>query len=57
MDRMLVVVFPNEGKAYEGKRALQQLDSEGQADRDRDTQVQTTPGRQERRGGSASLWG
>src|ERR1700756_3198411 len=29
MDRMLVVVFPNEGKAYEGKRALQQLDSEG----------------------------
>jgi uncharacterized membrane protein len=29
MDRMLVVVFPNESKAYEGKRALQQLDSEG----------------------------
>ena len=29
MDRMLVVVFDNESKAYEGKRALQQLDSEG----------------------------
>lgn len=29
MDRMLVVVFDNETKAYEGKRALQQLDSEG----------------------------
>jgi uncharacterized membrane protein len=29
MDRMLVVVFPNESKAYEGKRALQQLDGEG----------------------------
>src|ERR1700757_4037945 len=29
MDRMLVVVFPNESKAYEGKKALQQLDSEG----------------------------
>jgi uncharacterized membrane protein len=29
MDRMLVVVFPNESKAYEGKRTLQQLDSEG----------------------------
>jgi len=29
MDRMLVVVFPTESKAYEGKRALQQLDSEG----------------------------
>lgn len=29
MDRMLVVVFPNESKAYEGKRALQQLDNEG----------------------------
>ena len=29
MDRMLVVVFPNESKAYEGKRALRQLDSEG----------------------------
>ena len=29
MDRMLVVVFPNEGKAYEGKGALRQLDSEG----------------------------
>ena len=29
MDRMLVVVFDNESKAYEGKRALLQLDSEG----------------------------
>ena len=29
MDRMLVVVFDGEGKAYEGKRALLQLDSEG----------------------------
>jgi len=29
MDRMLVVVFDNENKAYEGKRALQQLDGEG----------------------------
>jgi len=29
MDRMLVVVFDNEAKAYEGKRALLQLDSEG----------------------------
>ncbi len=29
MDRMLVVIFPNESKAYEGKRALQQLDNEG----------------------------
>src|SRR5499427_7908639 len=29
MDRMLVVVFDNESKAYEGKNALQQLDSEG----------------------------
>ena len=29
MDRMLVVIFPNESKAYEGKMALQQLDSEG----------------------------
>lgn len=29
MDRMLVVVFDNESKAYEGKKALQQLDSEG----------------------------
>ena len=29
MDRMLVVVFDNEAKAYEGKRALIQLDSEG----------------------------
>lgn len=28
MDRMLVVIFPNESKAYEGRRALQQLDSE-----------------------------
>ncbi len=29
MDRMLVVVFDNETKAYEGKKALLQLDSEG----------------------------
>jgi uncharacterized membrane protein len=29
MDRMLVVVFDNETKAYEGKKALQQLDKEG----------------------------
>src|SRR5262249_20185568 len=29
MDRMLVVVFDNESKAYEGKQALQQLDDEG----------------------------
>ena len=29
MDRMLVVVFDNEAKAYEGKRALAQLDAEG----------------------------
>jgi uncharacterized membrane protein len=29
MDRMLVVVFDNESKAYEGKRALLQLDAEG----------------------------
>jgi uncharacterized membrane protein len=29
MDRMLVVIFPDESKAYEGRRALQQLDSEG----------------------------
>jgi len=29
MDRMLVVVFDNESKAYEGKRALMQLDGEG----------------------------
>ena len=29
MDRMLVVVFDNEEKAYEGQRALQQLDAEG----------------------------
>jgi len=29
MDRMLVVVFDNENKAYEGKKALQQLDREG----------------------------
>src|SRR5208337_5475842 len=29
MDRMLVVVFDNEVKAYEGKRALIQLDAEG----------------------------
>ncbi len=29
MDRMLVAVFDNETQAYEGKRALLQLDSEG----------------------------
>ena len=29
MDRMLVVVFDNEAKAYEGKKALLQLDGEG----------------------------
>lgn len=29
MDRMLVVVFDNEAKAYDGKRALLQLDAEG----------------------------
>jgi uncharacterized membrane protein len=29
MDRMLVVVFDNESKAYEGKKALQQLGDEG----------------------------
>src|SRR5215831_800336 len=29
MDRMLVVVFDNESKAYEGKNALLQLDGEG----------------------------
>jgi len=29
MDRMLVVVFDNEAKAYEGKKALMQLDAEG----------------------------
>ena len=29
MDRMLVVVFDNEAKAYEGQKALLQLDSEG----------------------------
>jgi uncharacterized membrane protein len=29
MDRMLVVVFDNERKAYEGKKALQQLDMDG----------------------------
>ena len=29
MDRMLVVVFDSEDKAYEGKRALSQLDSDG----------------------------
>src|ERR1700739_2834904 len=29
MDRMLVVIFPNESRAYEGKKGLQQLDSEG----------------------------
>lgn len=29
MDRMLVVVFDNESKAYEGSRSLQQLDGDG----------------------------
>ena len=29
MDRMLVVVFDNESKAYEGKKSLLQLDEEG----------------------------
>src|SRR5215469_15432590 len=29
MDRMLVVVFDNESKAYNGKKALLQLDDEG----------------------------
>jgi uncharacterized membrane protein len=29
MDRMLVVVFDNEAKAYEGEKALLQLDAEG----------------------------
>ena len=29
MERMLVVVFDNESKAYEGSKALTQLDSEG----------------------------
>ena len=29
MDRMLVVVFDNEAKGYEGKKALLQLDNEG----------------------------
>ena len=29
MEKMLVVVFDNETKAYEGLRALNQLDSEG----------------------------
>ena len=29
MDRMLVVVFDNETNAYEGKKALVQLDNEG----------------------------
>jgi uncharacterized membrane protein len=29
MDRMLVVVFDNESKAYEGKKALLQLDGDG----------------------------
>jgi len=29
MDRMLVVVFDNESKAYEGKKALLQMDNEG----------------------------
>lgn len=29
MDRMLVVVFNDDGKAYEAKKALLQLDHEG----------------------------
>src|SRR5260370_18203399 len=29
MDRMLVVVFDSESKAYEGSRSLQQLDGDG----------------------------
>ena len=29
MDRMLVVIFDSENKAYEGKKALSQLDNEG----------------------------
>src|SRR5215472_6643176 len=29
MNRMLVIVFDNESKAYEGKKALLELDSEG----------------------------
>jgi uncharacterized membrane protein len=29
MEKMLVVVFDNESKAYQGSRALAQLDSEG----------------------------
>ena len=29
MDRMLVVVFDNESKAYEGKKALSELDIDG----------------------------
>ncbi len=29
MDRILVIVFKNEGKAYEGSRALQDLHDEG----------------------------
>src|SRR5215813_9539805 len=29
MDRMLVVVFDNESQAYQGKQALQELDTEG----------------------------
>jgi len=29
MDRMLVIVFDNESKAYEGKKALLELDNEG----------------------------
>jgi len=32
MDRMLVVVFDSESKAYEGKKALIQLDAEGSLD-------------------------
>ena len=29
MDKMLVAVFENESKAYEGSRILKQLDAEG----------------------------
>jgi uncharacterized membrane protein len=32
MDRMLVVIFPSESKAYEGRTALQQLEDEGSVD-------------------------
>ncbi len=30
MEEMLVVVFENEAKAYEGARSLNQLDADGQ---------------------------